>query len=202
MSESTDSGDVGRGVGLPTRGRRGRPTVLTDDVRRLILRAARSGVSHAAMARFAGIAPETLYQWRVRAAKAMELLDEGGTPDSFERSLIELFQAVHDARATAVVVAGGVVVGSLLSKDERIRLAAAKFYLQTHDQDAWSGKTDAEHRLDEAQAVKTEIEAGEAIARSSTLSKLADDPSAMADLGRWMARRLSGAAVVDADAGQ
>lgn len=173
--------------------------MLTDDVRRLILRAARAGVSHAAMARFAGIAPETLYQWRIRAARAVQLIEDGGTPDPFELSLIELIRSVHDARATAVVVAGGVVVGSLLSKDERIRLAAAKFYLQTHDQDAWSGKTDAEHRLDDANAVKAEVEAAEATARVSALSRIAEDPGAMAALGRFMAQRLSGPAGDDND---
>lgn len=178
----------------------GKATILTPTVRDRMVRAARAGASNEKMAQFAGVSVQSYYVWRRRAIDAAEAIVSGEEAHPDDLPCLELLEAIHAERSAAVVEAGETIMECLTSSDEKVRLQAAKFFLSTHDPGAWSGKTAAEHRADEANAVKTEAEAVEAVGRASVFARLAEEPGAMSQLGVWLSRRLSGAAVtVDVD---
>ncbi len=114
----------------------GRPTILDDLLERRITDALRAGHSRKGAARCAGITYDCVRKWLRRGEAAAE------GDERFVAFVARVDAAEHVAERRAVEV----VTNLFDSKDERVRLTAAQWWLQRRRPEEWAepGKATAE----------------------------------------------------------
>lgn len=134
----------------------GRPTKLTPALQKKIVALVRKGVFASVAARACGITERTFFSWM---ADGRELASKEGKLDARERSLVQFFHAIEQARAEAEAEATQIVVESYLDGD----INSAKWFLERVASERFSPTT------------RSKIEAAVEHKQEKPVSELSDD---------------------------
>jgi hypothetical protein len=112
----------------------GRPRACNRRVQAMILRVARSGIPHPAIAAYVGISPRTLHRFLQLAGNALEKRDLGCRLSKAEKELCEFCLDFHEIEANVEIAALGVVMSAIRGGDWR----AALTFLERRYPERWA----------------------------------------------------------------
>jgi hypothetical protein len=123
----------------------GKPSKCTEVLICRLVEHVERGSSGVQAAMLAGVGRSTFHEWRQRAQRE---------PDSI---YARLFRRIEEAELTVGARAAGVVVDLLGSEEPRVRLAAARFFLERRQPDEWGPRREVRLAGHEGGAVGIEV---------------------------------------------